>query len=353
VSLSRKLRLVTVGCGYFSQFHHEAWQRLPVDHVGVCDLVPGRAQEFCHRYGVERAFTNYADMLDQLQPDLVDIILPPDQHLESISLAVECGAHVICQKPFTRNLTEAAAAVALAGDKQRFLVVHENFRFQPWYRKLKNLMVNEDNGSLYQVRFSLRPGDGQGSDAYLDRQPYFQTMEKFLIKETGIHFIDVFRYLVGEPEAVYADLYRLNPGISGEDAGVFMLEFADNVRAVFDGNRLADHPAQNRRLTMGEMLIETARWTFKLDGDGRLWQRSHGNNLWQKIGLGFSDKNFAGDCVFNLQQHVLDCIYNRRLPENHGLDYLRNLEIQQAVYQSSLQGRKIRLSSMNTAEVGN
>lgn len=110
---------------------------------------------------------------------------------------------------------------------------------------------------MYQVTFRLRPGDGKGPDAYLERQPYFQTMEKFLVHETAIHLIDVFRFLLAEePSAVYAALRRLNPAIAGEDAGMMLFDFPSGARAVFDGNRLADHKAENRRLTMGEMVIE-------------------------------------------------------------------------------------------------
>ena len=54
------------------------------------------------------------------------------------------------------------------------------------------------SGALHGVAFRLRPGDGQGPRAYLDRQPYFQTMPRLLVVETAIHWIDTFRFLMGE-----------------------------------------------------------------------------------------------------------------------------------------------------------
>ena len=42
-------------------------------------------------------------------------------------------------------------------------------------------------------------------DAYLARQPYFQTMERFLVHEVAVHWIDTFRFLQGEVEAVFKD----------------------------------------------------------------------------------------------------------------------------------------------------
>ena len=81
-------------------------------------------------------------------------------------------------------------------------------------------------------------------------------MERFLVHETAVHFLDVFAFLLGLPDQIYADLRRLNPNIAGEDAGLIILGYEDGRRAIFDGNRLIDHAAENRRLTMGEALVE-------------------------------------------------------------------------------------------------
>ncbi|MEZ5906603.1 MAG: hypothetical protein R3C69_16410 [Geminicoccaceae bacterium] len=95
--------------------------------------------------------------------------------------------------------------------------------------EIRRQLEGRANRRLFQASFRLRTGDGQGPRAYLDRQPYFQQMGRFLVHETAIHFIDVFRFLLGEPEAVLARLVRLNPAIAGEDAGV-IFEFAGNRR---------------------------------------------------------------------------------------------------------------------------
>ena len=104
------------------------------------------------------------------------------------------------------------------------MVVHENFRFMPWYRFIKTALDDDVNGGLLQATFRLRPGDGQGPKAYLDRQPYFQTMRRFEVQETAVHWVDLFRFLPGPPVSVYADLRRLNPAIAGEDAGIILFE---------------------------------------------------------------------------------------------------------------------------------
>ena len=77
-------------------------------------------------------------------------------------------------------------------------------------------------------------------------------MPEFLVRETAVHFIDTFRFLMGEVRAVTARLRRLNPVIAGEDSGLLIFEFDDARTGLFDGNRLNGHPATHLRRTMGE-----------------------------------------------------------------------------------------------------
>ena len=163
------------------------------------------------------------------------------------------------------------------------MVVHENFRFQPWYLQIKKILENNSLGEIYQVYFRMRPGDGQGKDAYLNRQPYFQKMERFLIHETAIHFIDLYRFLFGKIDSVFANLTKLNTNIKGEDAAYVLFNFENGMRGIFDGNRLSDHIAIDRRLTIGEMLIEGSNGTLRLNGNGELFKRKFGSNKEVKI----------------------------------------------------------------------
>ena len=237
-------------------------------------------------------------------------------------------------------MEEAEEIVALARDAGCLLIVHENFRFQPWYREAKRLLVAGELGRIHAVAFRLRPGDGQGPNAYMDRQPYFQTMPRFLIHETGVHFVDTFRYLVGEVSAVTARLRQLNPAIAGEDAGYVVFEFAGGAGGLFDGNRLNDHEADNCRLTMGEMHIEGERAVLRLDGRGRLWLKPHGqaerahDYVWR-------DQGFAGDCVHRLCDHVVEHLLRGGPLENDGATYLANMRIVEAIYRSHAEGRRI------------
>ncbi len=336
------LKVVTIGAGYFARFHHDAWSRASqATLTAICDIDRGKAEAAAKEVGVDTVYDDPEEMLTRERPDLVDIATPPATHRDLVALAAGLGIDVVCQKAFTRSLAEARETVAAAEAAGVTLTVHENFRFQPWFREIRRLLDEGALGELYSAAFRLRPGDGQGPRAYLDRQPYFQGMERFLIHETGIHFIDTFRFLCGDCEAVYAELRRLNPVIAGEDAGVFLMSHAGGARSLFDGNRLSDHIAENRRLTMGELLVEGSAGGLRLDGDGRLFRRDFGSNEERPHPYHWEKRGFAGDSVLALQQHVVAHLLHGAPLENSGSAYLANLEIEDAVYRSAASGQRI------------
>ena len=201
------------------------------------------------------------------------------------------------------------------------------------------MLDNDMVGEPYQVSVRMRPGDGQGADAYLDRQPYFQKMERFLIHETAIHFIDVFRYYFGEIESVYADLVKLNPNISGEDAGFVFFKFKNGVRGLFDGNRLSDHIAEDRRRTIGDLLIEGSNGSIRLNGDGDIFYRCSGSNLEKKVKYEWDNKGFAGDSVYFCQKDILNSISSGKVSVHSGFNYLSNLKIEETIYLSNEKGK--------------
>ena len=334
------LRVACVGAGFFSQFHRDSWNRMDrVALVGVCDIDLARAKAT----GV-RAFDDLAAMLQTLQPDLLDIILPPGAHANAIREAVAAGVKtVICQKPFCETIEEARETVDLARSAGINLVVHENFRFQPWYRFIKEKLDAGLIGRVLQATFRLRPGDGQGEDAYLDRQPYFRQMPRLLVHETGVHFIDVFRYLFGPATHVYADLHRENPVIAGEDAGFVAIQHQSGVRAVFDGNRCLDHAADNTRRTMGEGLFEGTEGTMTLGGDGAVTLRKFGEVASEMILPPDTHVGFGGDCTHALQSHVVAAVLDGAPFENLAEDYLAVIVTENAIYRSAELQQRLEL----------
>ncbi|MEM9044453.1 MAG: Gfo/Idh/MocA family oxidoreductase [Pseudomonadota bacterium] len=336
------ISVACIGAGYFSQFHYDGWSRIKDAHcIGATDI---DQKALADRAGPVAQYKSAEELLKATKPDIIDIITPPPTHLKMIELAIASKPRaIICQKPFCLSLTEAQHAIDRSEQAQIPLIIHENFRFQPWYRALADMIADGAFGEVMQITFRLRPGDGQGPDAYLDRQPYFQKMPRFLIHETAVHWIDTFRFLLGEPNSVWADLRQLNPAIAGEDAGLIVFGYSNGCRAFFDGNRLADHAADNRRRTMGECLIEGSSLTAKLDGDGRIFTRPFGSNTWSQLEFEAPETGFGGDCVHALQSHVVAHLLTGSPLENEARSYLAVMKMEEAIYKSHETGQRIAI----------
>lgn len=342
--MSRALRGVAVGVGYFSQFHYDAWRRLDgVEIVALCSRDAGRAGDTAARWGVPRTYTDVATMLDAEKPDFIDIITPPETHAEFVGLAADRGVAVLCQKALAPTFAEARAIVSRANAAGIRFMVHDNFRFQPWHREIRRLMDGGLIGELHSITCRTRMGDGWGADAYLARQPYFRDMPQFLIFETGVHFIDVFRYLGGEIEGVFAKLRRLNPDIAGEDRGLMLCEFDGGATALWDADRYHESSAQDARYTFGEFLIEGTKGALRLQEDGGLSFKPLGGEPVRQT-YNHERRGFAGDCVYATAEHFIDRLLGGRPFELEGDDYLRTLAVQEAAYRSASSGCLERVS---------
>ncbi|HBE70899.1 MAG TPA: gfo/Idh/MocA family oxidoreductase [Planctomycetaceae bacterium] len=338
--MSQTLKGVAIGAGYFSHFHFDAWNRIDsAEIVAVCDTNQERAREVAKKYGIGECYSDFHEMLRQTKPDFVDVITRPQTHLSIVRQLCEYDVAIMCQKPLAPTFDEAVQLVTICRDNKRSLMVHENFRFQPWYRHIKG-MLNEGaiGDRLHTLSFRNRAGDGWGDDAYLARQPYFQTMERFLIFEAGIHTVDSFRYLAGDIEKVFCTTRKLNPVIAGEDTAIALFQFSDGAVGMYDANRYNESTADNPRYTFGQLLIEGSAGSIRLYEDGRI--------SLQRLGMAEefanyepSTKGFAGDCVFDTQQHFVDALLAGGEFETRGEDYLKSIAVQEAMYQSAQTGQ--------------
>ena len=325
------LKVGLLGLGYFARFHAEAWTRIPGAALhATADADP-----------VKGADHPGLDALLASGIDLLDIATPPATHAAAIRAALPHGLRaILCQKPFCTSLAEARSVTAEAEAAGTPLIVHENFRFQPWFRAMKAALDAGRIGRPLQLTVRLRPGDGQGADAYRARQPYFRAMPRFLIHETGVHYLDTFRYLLGEPAGLYADLRRLNPAIAGEDAGLVILDYADGARALLDGNRLLDFDTDDPRRTFGTAILEGEAGTVALTGDGALTLRPHGRRESETLLAARAWGGFAGDCVHAFQSHAVRALAEGRPAETEARAYLGTLALVEHAYASAESGRR-------------
>lgn len=339
------LRGVVLGAGYFSRFQYEAWARIPeVEIVAVVNRDVAKAREAAARHGIPRAcaWSDLAALLDAEKPDFVDIITPPETHLEAVRLAATRGIAIICQKPIAPTFAECVAIVETARRAGVRLMIHENFRWQPWYREMRRLLDAGTLGELFSINLCVRLGDGWQNDAYLARQPFFRTYPRLFCYETGVHFLDTFRYLGGEISSVYTRFQKRNPAILGEDAAQIICGFATGATAILDASRYNESDAADPRYTFGLVRLDGRKGHVELDLAGNLTLKLLGQPT-RRLDYPHTREGFAGDCVYALQRHFVDCMASGAPFENTGEDYLKSTALMEACYRSQATNQVVTL----------
>ena len=342
-----KLRGIAIGAGYFSQFQHEAWSRIPeVQILSVVSRNLDRARETAAKFNLPHAaaWAELPALLDATKPDFIDIITPPETHLELVKLAAARGIAVICQKPLAPTWDEAVAVVAEAKRAGLRFLVHENWRWQPWYREMKRQLDAGVLGELFSISIRMRMGDGWPEDAYLARQPFFRTYPRLLVHETGVHFLDTFRFLGGEITSFYARLQKRNAAIAGEDAGQIVCGLASGATAILDASRYNETDTPDPRYTFGTVRLDGSKGHLELDTDGNLTLKPLGQSA-RRIDYAHERRGFAGDCVYALQRHFVDCMLAGREFESTGDDYLKTVALVEACYRSRADNRVVEIRS--------
>lgn len=335
------LRGVMAGAGFFAQFQAEAWRRVEgAEIVAVADLDRARAEAFAARWGIPRIYADAAEMLAAEQPDFLDIVTGPETHRGLAALAAERGVNAICQKPMAPRLEDCRAMAETARRAGVRLLIHENWRWQAWYREVRRLLDEGTLGAPYYLGFLLRNGDGRGEEPYA-AQPYFKQMKRFLIYETLVHFLDTFRFLGGEVESVYCETMRLNPVMAGEDAAVIQMKFLSGAHGVIDANRISGpFPSEP---AFGRLRLEGERAMLGMDGFGRMEVKEHGGEA-RAHEYEIPQAGYRGDSVRAFQSHAVRCLQSGARCESEAEEYLKTVLLVEACYESAASGKPVRLA---------
>jgi len=224
------MRVLLIGSGFVSPYHLAGWAKAGASVVGIVSPDKASAQAQAQAFGIAAVHADAAAALEALKPDVVDICSPVACHVPHVRLAAKAGAHVICQKPLAESLDNALDAARAARDAGVRLMVHENFRFRPWYRAAKAVLAEGRIGRPFYLRSDLRMPGSVPTPRHpvpwsLQRQPFFRKLARFVVLESMIHQIDVARFLLGEPSSIVAMMQRVSDEIAGEDVASLMLRF--------------------------------------------------------------------------------------------------------------------------------
>jgi predicted dehydrogenase len=146
-----KLRLGVIGAGSWAVASHLpnfAKRADDVELVGVCRKGPllGKVKD---DWGFEMASEDYLDVVDAGM-DICLVGSPHGLHYEHAKAALESGAHVLCEKPFTVEPEHAWELVELAERKNLHLLISYGWNYLPWMQEAKTLMEERGIGEVEQ-----------------------------------------------------------------------------------------------------------------------------------------------------------------------------------------------------------
>lgn len=335
------LRGVIVGAGFFAQFHADGWNKIEdAGIVAVADPDVERARGFASQWGIPRVHASLAEALAIEKPDFVDIITRPDTHLALTREAAQAGVQVICQKPMAPTVADSEEMVRVCREAGVRLFIHENWRWQPWYREVKRLVDAGELGRVFHIGFRLRTGDGRGPEPYTV-QPYFREMRRLLVYETLVHFLDTLLFLGGEIESVYCRTQKLNPIIAGEDCGVVTVTFAGGAQGVIDANRIAGPVPPP--VAFGEMRLEGDLGAMRMAPDGSLFRTAAYGEAEAPHEFNKPETGYKGESAQATQRHIVECLRSGKRAECEGEQYLKTVKLVEACYESASSGEAVKL----------
>ncbi len=116
---------------------------------------------------------------------------------------------------------------------------------------------------------------------------------------------------MGEVTSVFAHLRRLNPLIRGEDSAHLLLTFRDGNTALWDANRYNEADTDTPRFTFCQLRIDAMKGHLTMGSNADIRLKVLGEQA-QNIDYPHERRNFAGDCVYNLQRHFVDCMLSAK-----------------------------------------
>ena len=115
----------------------------------------GRAAEFAQTYGFEKAYGSYEELVEDAGVELVYIATPHSHHYEHIKLCLNHGKHVLCEKSFTVNESQAREVLALAREKKLLLTEAIWTRYMPMRKTLDSVLSSGIIGRPYMLTANL------------------------------------------------------------------------------------------------------------------------------------------------------------------------------------------------------
>lgn len=335
------LRGAIFGTGYWSTLELPAWQELVgLEIVAAYNRTVSKAERIAEQFNIPSVYSDPEELLRNEEIDFMVIITEVPAHASLVFLGAKYHIPIICQKPMGPDYETCKRMVQSCKDSGIPFFINENFRWQPPFRALKQVLNESHIGKPYRAQIQF--GNG-GVETYI-HQPFLKTLKHSAITDMGSHIFDLVRFLFGETQSLYCLSYKAYSEMAGEDNYVALLHVGDlmctceicefyNTKAIIEGHNgwIELKPDNNIHIHTRDQTVirDTANWP---------------HHKW----ISSRDENYiGGDCVHSIylsNQHLLNALRTGQAPETTGEDNLKTARLVFAAIESVENQEVIHLS---------
>lgn len=195
--MGNKIRVGVVG-GHFGETHIVGFQHCPeIEVIAICRRQRDLAQQLAQNYHIKRFYTDFEEMIQSKDLDVVSLAVPHHLHYSLTMKALDHGKHVLCEKPLALNVQQATEMTRKA---QRAGLIHMtvfNWRFVPAILRMKELIEKGEIGQTYHVFFSWLTSRRKNRESRFFWR-FAQNEAGFgVLGDSGVHGIDLIQWIVG------------------------------------------------------------------------------------------------------------------------------------------------------------
>ncbi|MEI7579268.1 MAG: Gfo/Idh/MocA family oxidoreductase [bacterium] len=185
--MSYNIAILGTGIG---KAHAEALKLFP-DFVvkTICGKNSEKTEAIAKSLGIPNWLTNYSEVINDQEIDIVLIALPNDLHLQVVSQAVSQGKYIVLEKPSAPNVSDAQALVMLSQTSKFPIVIHHQLRFHPILNKIQKMITAGTLGEVAMINIIMT----RKSDEYFSWMNQLQHGGGQL-QLMGSHLIDLTRF---------------------------------------------------------------------------------------------------------------------------------------------------------------
>lgn len=151
----RKLRIGIIGTGWIAESHIQSYLKQPdVEIVAGADLIPGKAEAFFEKFGVEgvKCYPSHKEMLDNEELDAVSVCTYNREHARCAIYALQKGVHVMLEKPMCVTIEEAVEIMKAEKESGKILSIGFQPRLDPNMQMIKKIVQSGVLGEIYYIQ---------------------------------------------------------------------------------------------------------------------------------------------------------------------------------------------------------